>query len=91
MNTQKCADCVYYIRHYGLNDSRFYRLNCGHCTQRRIKNREPDHAACPAFAPGQSPEFDFADRDYLSKRLMDYVLHMNLLEEVLTKEQKEDP
>ena len=90
MEKPKCRNCIHYIRHYGLNDTRLYRLNCGHCTHGRTKTRMPDHAACASFLPGKPIEVQFADREYLSKRLVEYILPMRLLVDSLDSEIPEE-
>ena len=52
-----CSDCKHFIQHYGRRNDieaaasglRFYKLNCGHCTYPRIKNRSPETIACNYF------------------------------------------
>ena len=82
MDTEICNNCKNYIRHYGLLDGRLYRLYCGHCTILRYKRRNPDKQACENFVPGTSCETSFASREYLSKKLLEKVLNMELLPEI---------
>ena len=82
MDTMKCKNCGNYIPHYGLLDGRLYRLYCGHCTVQRYKRKDPDRAACEMFIPGTSNEEAFVSKEYLSKKLLEKVLDMELLPEI---------
>ena len=82
MDEKFCKSCVHYIQHYGLNKRRLYRLNCGHCTFPKIRNRRPYTVACAYYMPGEADEAAFASKEYLSKELLQYLLHLELLPEI---------
>lgn len=85
METMQCRSCAYYIQHYGLSQKRIYRLYCGHCTKGRLRNKKPDAAACELFVPGEENEEAFASKNYLTKKLLDYVFEMELLPQIEEK------
>ena len=82
MDTMKCKNCGNYIPHYGLLDGRLYRLYCGHCTVQPYKRRHPDKQVCEKFVPGTSREETFASKEYLSKKLLEKILDMELLPQI---------
>ncbi|MBP3372265.1 MAG: hypothetical protein J6L88_07035 [Clostridia bacterium] len=85
-----CVSCRYYIQHYALCEEKLIRVYCGHCTYARAKTTRPDKKACMFFEQGTDKEDSFVRREYLSKKLLDKVLSMELLpqiEEGFTAEQ----
>ena len=83
MDTIYCKNCTHFCQHYGMNQQKIYRLCCGHCTfGRRTKTKKPNAKACEHFAPGTTPEEDFVSKEYLSKRLLHYMLHLDLLPQI---------
>ena len=83
METNRCKMCANYIQHYGLGKNRLFRIHCGHCTLGTAKRKLPDAPACQNFTPGEADEDAFATREYLSKKLLQYVLEMELLPEIV--------
>lgn len=82
MKEAKCGVCRFFVQHYGLNNQKFFRLCCGHCTFSAAKGRRPDAKACENFIPGPDDTDAFASKEYLSKELLQYVLHLSLLPEI---------
>lgn len=82
MKENKCGDCLHYLRHYTFDERKIFRVFCGHCRYSRPKRKQPDAKACENFAPGQRPEEAFANKEYLSKKLLQYVLSLELLPEI---------
>ena len=82
MSEIRCKNCRHYVRHYGLGKDRLFRLNCGHCSLVRPRQKRPDTKACPNFEPGPPDEAAFATKEYLSKELLKYVLELELLPEI---------
>lgn len=37
-----CKFCKFYHQHYGKIQGEYHALNCGHCSQLRIKPRKPE-------------------------------------------------
>ena len=82
MNNNKCKSCAHYHQHYALNHRRIFRVYCGLCTFSRAKKKLPDSNACANFVMVEPDEFAFATKEYLSKELLQYVLHLDLLPEI---------
>ena len=83
METAICKNCQFYIQHYALGENGFFRVNCGHCTCERVKRKRPDTKGCDHFLPGAADADSFVTKEYLSKRLLDYVLSLDLLPEIM--------
>ncbi len=79
MEEQRCADCHYYLQHYTLDNKRIFRVFCGHCTLYPAKRKRPDTKSCEHFVPGSPQKDAFATKEYLSKELLQYLLHLELL------------
>ena len=82
MNSQTCQNCKHFRQHYGLEETRIFRVYCGHCVLPRIKNKKPDQKACEKFAQKENKEKDFVSKEYLSKFLLDWVRQLELLPEI---------
>lgn len=82
MDSTTCQTCEHFRQHYTLNEGKFTRVFCGHCTFSGSRTRKPFHKACEhyEFAPPDSD--DFATKKYLTKELLQYVLHLELLPEI---------
>lgn len=85
MIIQRCVDCHYYLRHYTFDARKIFRVHCGHCTFARARQKQPDAKAREHFIPGVPDEDAFASREYLSKKLLEYVLKLELLPEINEK------
>lgn len=81
MSQEKCSACRYFLQHYGLRGKHLFRLCCGHCTFSKFKQKRPCAKACENFAPGNDLDA-FVTKEYLSKELLQYVLHLPLLPEI---------
>ncbi len=80
MENNYCKDCEHFHQHYGLDKQKLFRVFCGHCTAtNRIRKRQPDALACKFFVPAPPREDAFATKEYLSKALVEYMLHLELL------------
>ena len=86
MEEKTCKECGLFLQHYGLCRSRLFILNCGHCTAGAPKHKRPDAKACDKYIPPTGDEEPFATKEYLSQRLMEYVLQMELFPGVLTED-----
>ena len=82
MGEQHCSNCRYFLQHYTLIGNKITRIYCGHCTLNRAKQKRPDASACKDFVEGVSQEAAFASKEYLSKKLLQYVLNLELLPEI---------
>ena len=82
MEENYCKDCQYYLNHYALVENRIIKVHCGHCTFKTPKTKRPNRKACEHFQQGiQDPE-QFVSKAYLSKKLLDKVMNMELLPEI---------
>ena len=79
MEGKNCKDCRFYLQHYILSENRLIQVYCGHCTNKTPKTKRPDRKACEHFQQGIKETEQFASKEYLSKKLLDKVLSMELL------------
>lgn len=86
MQKENCSNCKYYLQHYTFDGHRIFRVHYGHCTLNRVRWKYPDARACDSFLPGTPQEDAFVSKEYLSKELLRYVLHLELLPEIEEKE-----
>ena len=86
MSEQTCSNCRHYLRHYAFDSRKLFRVYCGHCTLNRPRGKLPDAKACKNFVPGPPPEEAFASKEYLSKELIQYLLHLELLPKIEEEE-----
>ena len=82
MNELCCGSCGYFVRHYALCDGRLIQVYCGHCTYVKPKVKRPDRKACEHFEQGIKDTECFVNKEYLSKKLLEKVLSMELLPEM---------
>ena len=82
MTEQQCKNCLHFLQHYTFNDHRLIRVYCGHCRFSRPKRKFPNSPACENYAPGRTPEDTFTSKEYLTKELLQYVLHLELLPKI---------
>ncbi len=83
MDQNKCKDCAHFLQHYILNDTGLLAVQCGHCTHIRAKTKRPYAKACSDFATGTPDTARFATRAYLTKKLLQDTLELELLPEIL--------
>lgn len=74
-----CKNCIHFRQHYALDRRKIYRVHCGHCMLRNSRKKQPDAAACDSFALALPDSDAFATKEYLSKELLQYLLHLELL------------
>ena len=86
MNPTVCAGCAYYRQHYTFDNRHIFRVHCGHCTFRKVKNKLPDTKACENYVAGYPMESSFVSKEYISKTLLEYVLKLELLPEIQGEE-----
>lgn len=82
MDTASCKNCIYFVQHYILGSSQFVQINCGHCIFGQTKRKHPEAGACEHFVQGQRNQDAFVSREYLSKKLLDYICSLDLLPEI---------
>lgn len=82
MEKQMCKDCAYYLQYYAMKAGKIFRVFCGHCTRQGVRKKIPTAMACDGFAPGETDESSFADKEYLSKELLQYVMKLELLPQI---------
>ena len=79
MNQISCNSCQYYKQHYVLDQRMILRVHCGHGTFSRIKTKKPDSKTCEHYVHTAPDEDAFATKEYLSKKLLEYILKLELL------------
>ena len=52
------------------------------------KAKKPDTKACEHYVPGEKDKEPFASKEYLSKKLLNYVLSLELLPEIKEGEEQ---
>lgn len=86
MEDKYCQSCIFFRQHYSLDEERLFLVYCGHCSKSvrsgRKRNIKPDTPACEQYFPTDSPKNTFVTREYLNKRLLEYVLALPLLPEI---------
>jgi len=79
MNGTTCNSCVYFKQHYALDERTIFRVYCGHCTYQRVRSKQPDAKICNNFIQKKPDESAFVSKEYLSKKLLEYELSLELL------------
>ena len=74
MSETTCSSCMYFKQHYALDERTIFRVYCGHCTCQRVKPKRPDTKICKNYIQKKPDENAFVSKEYLSKKLMDYML-----------------
>ena len=95
MSETTCSACMYFKQHYALDERTIFRVYCGHCTCQRVKPKRPDTKICKNYIQKKPDENAFVSKEYLSKKLMDYMLSLELLptikDEMMQPEKQEHP
>ena len=73
-----CGDCKHYVQHFGLFDGKLQKVFCGHCMQNYAKRKNPDTPVCSKFVAGVSLKKKMVSKEYLTKKLLQKVLQMEL-------------
>ena len=81
MDKKLCRECANYIRHYGLFEGKLRPVFCGHCLCCHKKRIQPDAPACEKFISGVSPEKEMVTKEYLTKKLLQHILEMDIWQE----------
>ena len=79
---ETCKTCKYYQQHYAFDQRKIFRVYCGHCTYRKAKTKRPDSRVCENYIRANYDEEPFVTKEYLSKKLLEYVLKLELLPEI---------
>ena len=82
MDSKVCSQCAHFRQHYAVSEGRVFRVYCGHCVAAKPRRKRPDAKGCAQFAPGEKDTDAFADKEYLTKALLQYVMEMELLPEI---------
>lgn len=77
-----CKSCRHFTQHYALCNGRLIQVYCGHCIYAAPKAKRPDRRACEHFEQGIKDTESFVNKEYLSKKLLEKVMSMELLPEV---------
>lgn len=79
MSGATCNSCMYFKQHYTLDEQAIFRVYCGHCTYQRVRPKQPDGKICKYYAQKNPVENAFVSKKYLSKKLLEYMLSLELL------------
>ena len=83
MEEKTCAMCAHYFQHYTLTERGLVGVCCGHCGVSVQRKPTPDRKSCDDFLPGGKDRKElFASKQYLTKKLLQHVLDMELLPEI---------
>ena len=82
MDQALCKTCAHYLQHYALDHEHIFRVYCGHCTFLRARRKKPDAVACDNYKPSESDESAFVSKEYLSVRLLEHMLKLELLPQI---------
>ena len=82
MSTAMCKTCAHYRQHYTFDSRKIFRIYCGHCTFLKPKRKAPDAKACENYMPTDPNETAFVSKEYLTKALLEYIFHLELLPEI---------
>ena len=82
MCNSQCKDCQFFIQHYAFIEGTLTRIYFGHCTHGRVARKRPDAQTCGHFHPGPADTEIFADKAYLTRRLLERVLSLDPLPEI---------
>jgi len=82
MAEKTCVNCHYFKQHYSLDNESLFRVYCGHCIFTKPKHRRPDSKACDHYTLSAGNTHAFVNKKYLSKKLFEHILNMNLLPEI---------
>ena len=82
MKNETCGSCAHFYQHYILTEGRSMRVFCGHCAIPKIKHRKPFSKACENYVYGPPDEDAYADKKYLTKEMLKYLLNLELLPQV---------
>ena len=79
MENNLCKNCKYFHQHYAFDRRGIFRIYCGHCGLNRVRPKKPDCISCDGFIPASPDEDAFANKEYLSKWVLDYIQKLELL------------
>lgn len=90
MSGTTCSSCQYFKQHYVLDHRKLVRIFCGHCIFSKVKSKRPDAKSCGSYMPAEPEENAFVSKEYLNKRLLEYLLSLDFLPAIHDeREQKE--
>ena len=90
MEKKTCETCMHFRQHYSLREGLLFRVHCGHCTiLHRRRTRRPDSVACDKYSLAPPEENSCVNKQYLSKRLLNYWMQLELLPEIKAEEDSE--
>ena len=80
MENAKCGSCAHFRQHYILDKQSCRAINCGHCSQPRLKHRRPEQAACLHYAPCTDNALPNRREviHYLTTDFLQYILQLEL-------------
>ena len=94
MDGTTCNSCMYFKQHYALDERTIFRVYCGHCTYQSVRSKRPDAKICKNYIYKKPDENAFVSKEYLSKRLLEYMLKLELFptikDEVIQPEKQEE-
>ena len=82
MNDKTCQTCLYFHQHYTLKCGKLLRVFYGHCVLSTAKPKRPFTKACENYVDSPLDEDAYADKKYLTKEMLKYLLSLELLPQI---------
>ena len=82
MKDKTCQTCLHFQQHYSIKNGKIIRVCCGHCFFPKVKRKQPFSKACEHYTLGPPDEDAYADKKYLTKELLKYLLTLELLPQI---------
>ena len=82
MNDKTCQTCLHFHQHYTLKCGKLLRVFYGHCVFPTAKPKRPFSKACENYIYCLPDEDAYADKKYLTKEMLKYLLSLELLPQI---------
>lgn len=81
MEDRICKNCRHFKQHYTFSENRCHWVDCGHCVKRKGKSRSVWSKGCEFFEQREE-SVELITKQFLSKRLLEYALSLDLPPEI---------
>lgn len=82
MNDKTCQTCLHFHQHYTLKCGKLLRVFYGHCVFPTAKPKRPFSKACENYIYCLPDEDAYAEKKYLTKEMLKYLLSLELLPQI---------
>ena len=66
-----CEDCIHNVQHYSLAENGYHKVNCGHCTNLRLKKTGNRKSVCVHYKKISAKELESKKKAYATRRLLE--------------------